>query len=700
MAHLKDPIDRNDRRSFLRRTAGVMTGLALGSPLAEGAEPDRHPLELSGVTVTPHLQLDSMRYRKATEPPVGARIQLFLRVRGTEESTGPLSMGPTTRLLFGGKSPASWLKTGDWAWHDTPAALPSSRIVLPPGAMTVWTINGRSASWGPGARPSLELGPQSRPWISTEIPIVTPACWQSAVTFLAPAGKLQPEQMVVHLANRSAEPVKIVSCRLWLATGAGEPRVLFPQAPLTKLAPFGGRPTIPAGQKGGFTVETGPLPLSYGAVEIVLEGAKGEQLTTWSHLRIRPERFDISGGWVNNRRNGLVHEPFLKALHWMHVNTAHYGPTEGYTGTELARRYPIKYFNKLDPIEQFDREDVLPQIHAVEFLGEPQYGGGRPVPPQEVWEQLAPYAASRLATTLTHSEERIWRDYAGLSDYPHYDAYRVTAPSADAWRLYDRWGGERIGWGSPLETIGDMCRSLRELNRPMACAYWSQGPHEGWDVYDGRQRTSPTPAEIRLQAWHALSTRITSLYWFNLSLRTLVEWRDTLAELNRLGREMRMIDELLLEGDADHHERRRTGEGRLDWDLSTVCGPRGALLFALDLDYRPRKEEKVFAFGPPREARWTYPLPDYLRGRIVDLFRLDADGLHEARWRSVDRGVEVTDQATMTAVHVATPLAGMRGMLERKHRELLAKEAALDFNPARRDQDFAQLVEAFRQTQR
>jgi hypothetical protein len=52
---------------------------------------------------------------------------------------------------------------------------------------------------------------------------------------------------------------------------------------------------------------------------------------------------------------------------------------------------------------------MLGQIHAVEFLGEPQYGGGRPVPSMEVWRQLAPYQGTRLATTVTHSEERIWR---------------------------------------------------------------------------------------------------------------------------------------------------------------------------------------------------------------------------------------------------------------------------------------------------
>jgi len=229
-----------------------------------------------------------------------------------------------------------------------------------------------------------------------------------------------------------------------------------------------------------------------------------------------------------------------------------------------------------------------------------------------VWEKLHPYSITRLPTTLTNSEERVWRDYAGLSDYPHYDAYRVTAPSADAWWKYDRWGGVRIGWGAPLETIGDMCRSLRELSRPMACAVWSQGPHSGWEVYGGRMRTSPTPDEIRLQAYHAISTRITSLYWFNLSLESLVQWRDTLVELERIGREIRLLDEFLLEGDAYNFERVSTPEGKLDWDISLVCGPRAALLFALDLDYTPDPEERVFKFGSPREARWQFHLPHYI----------------------------------------------------------------------------------------
>lgn len=674
------------RREFLQLAAAGVT-LAATEMNAEPIAATQ--LTLAGVTVTPHLQLESMRYRRAPEPAVGARVQLFLR--HAAGSSSALEIGATARTLFGGKTPAQLLNERAWAWHDTPSA-GNEAYALPPDALTVWTFNGRTAQWGAGSRFALELGPADTPWLKTEVALEAPRCWTSAVTFLAKENATQPETMIVHIANETAAPMRIESCRLWLAANRQTPRVLLPQAPLKHLEGFNGRLTIPARDKGGFTVTTPRLPLSYCVVEITL-AARGQQpFTLWSHLRIKPERFDISGGWVNNDGLHVTSEAFLKTLKRLHLTTAHLSPVAGYSDTELYARYPLKYFSKLQPFEKYDADEMLPRIHAVEFLGEPQYGGGRPVPPQEVWQALAPYAKTRLATTLTHSEERIWRDYAGLSDYPHYDAYRVTAPSPDDWRQYDRWDGARIGWGAPLETIGEMGRSLRELNRPLPCACWSQGPHSGWGVYGGRQRTTPTPAEIRLQAYHALSTRITSLYWFNLGLKSLVTWRDTLDELGRIGREIRLVDELLLEGDAYRHQRLTGADGKPDWDLASVCGQRAALLFALDLRYQPDPQEKVFRFGPPRAATWTFALPEYL-GKVVDVFRLDADGLHTAQWTSRNSALELRDRISQTAVFVATPQRELRATLERKRQALIAAENALGFDPARNDRDFAQLAQ-------
>lgn len=663
--------------------------VTLGISLALAARADTPPLVVAGVTVTPHFKLDTMRYAHEPEPATGARVQLFLH-HDAASGSAPLIINAETRVTFDGKPPAELLASHVWSWHDTPAATPGETLELPPGAMTVWTFNGRTAPFGPGGRPHAEAGPPEKPWLSKDLLLDKPACWLSAVTFLGPESAITPDTLIVHIANAGEEPVKITACRLWLPADPQKPRVLFPQPPLSSLEMFGGMASIAAGDRGGFIVKTGPLPLTYAAVEVTLTRPGGETGVLWGHLRIKPERFDISGGWVNGKGNPIANEVFLKALKRLYVNTAHLQITPGYSDTDLYQKYPIKYFGPMTPLEIYDTDEMLPKIHAVEFLGEPQYGGGRPVPPQEVWEKLHPYAVTRLATTVTHSEERIWRDYAGLSDFPHYDAYRVTAPSPDAWRKYDRWGKQRIGWGSPLETIGDMCRSLRELNRPMPCAIWSQGPHEGWGRYGGRKRTSPTPDEIRMQAYHALSTRITSLYWFNLSLKTLVKWRDTLDELGRIGRELRMIDEFLLEGDACSFERREKGKDKLDWDLASVCGPRAALLFALDLDYTPDPDEKVFTFGPPRNAKWRFPLPAYLQN-IADVFRMDAGGLYDVKWTIRDGAVEIREKASRAVLFLATPDPGLRKMLEHKREQLIATENALQFDPARNDADFAQL---------
>lgn len=657
--------------------------LMLGISLAFTAQGDDRPLNIAGVTMTPHVKADSMRYTRPPESAVGARVQLFLRNEAPPDSE-PLALNGQTRILFDGKSPTELLAARVWSWHDTPAATLEEDVALPSGALTVWTFNGLAD------RMDVEVGPEEMPWLSKEVSFDRPACWLSAVTFLGPDAAIQPDTMVVHIANESDSVVEIRSCRLWLPRSPKSPRVFFPQPPTQSFDTFNGHAAIPAKDRGGFIANTGPLPLTYAVIEVSLAHPEAAPFSVWGHLRIKTERFDISGGWVNDKKNCVASEVFLKALKRLHVNTAHLGVTPGYSDTELYARYPLKYFNKLTPFETYDKDEMLPRIHAVEFLGEPQYGGGRPVPPQEVWEKLHPYATTRLATTVTHSDERVWRDYAGLSDFPHYDAYRVSAPSADAWRHYDRWGGQRIGWGAPLETIGDMCRSLRELNRPMPCAVWSQGPHDGWEVYGGRKRTSPTPDEIRLQAYHAVSTRITSLYWFNLSINALVMWRDTLDELGRIGRELRMLDEFLLEGDAYGFERLTRGKGQLDWDVASVCGPRAALLFALDLDYAPDANEKVFRFGPPRKAKWCFPLPAYLQG-ITDVFRVDADGVYDAKWSSRDGAVEIRDEASRVAIYIAARDPNLRTHLEDKRRRLIAVEAALQFEPARDDADFALL---------
>ena len=233
-----------------------------------------------------------------------------------------------------------------------------------------------------------------------------------------------------------------------------------------------------------------------------------------------------------------------------------------------------------------------------------------------------------------------------------------------------------------------MTRSLRQLNRPRPIAYWSQGAHAGWDRYGGRNRTSPTPDELRAQAYHALAQRITSLYWFNLSLPSLVKFRDLMEPITRVDREMRLMDQLLLEGDA-YQYRRLSRDGRPDWDLASVASAHGMLLFALDLDYTPDLNEKIFRFRT-READVAFELPDWIAAP-AEVFRLDADGSHDVQYAVSGRTIRIRDSISVAGIYVVSSEIGMRSQVDRELSELLELERAVSFDPAGNDDDFETL---------
>jgi hypothetical protein len=652
------------------------------------------PLELAGAAYIPHVGTPGTLFRRPPIAPLDARVQLFVRNNSANASEA-CRIG---NVLFNGKEAVAYLKDEHWTWHDSPAVWKDTERNMPSGALTVWTFNsvGKQLDNALRVETSNTDGQSSKAF---EIDINKPRLWLSSVTFLGPEDNLNPDRMIFYVRNETTQAVRIVDCRLFLPENRRRRRWLYPRPWFSdRLRPLSDEGRIESSELGGARVLTGRLPLTYAAVQVKLRSEDGDEMSLWAHLKIKKETFDISGGWVNGstpKGPTLRHEPFLKTLRRMHINTAHIGEVSGYTDQTgpdgLYARYPLKRFHKLSPVERYDTDVMLPQIHAVEFLGEPQYRYGRNDKlPQQVLEAFEPYAGSRLATTLTLSESQNWHLYAGVSDYPHYDAYRVTAPSPDTWSLYDRWGGQRIRWGAPLETIGEMTRSLRETSRPVPIAYWSQGAHDGWGRYGGRAKVSPTPDELRLQAYHALSSRITSLYWFNLSLKSLAKFRDLIDEIARVGREIRMLDRFYLEGAACQYRQVRR-DGRPDWDLASTISPDGALLFALDLDYEADPTDKVFKFGPPRPAAFEFGLPPWLRP-AADVFRIDADGIYEVSCQRTAKGIVIDDRVSKVAIYVAAADAGLRSRLEDRRRELLRVEQSLEFDPAASDADFEELI--------
>lgn len=656
----------------------AMTGAAWQVGLSTGVL--GASLSLDGTHVVPHVQSAEMRYRKAADFSLGARVELFLR----NDSAETIAIPATTEIRVRGKTPEELLKSDEWAWHDLPSAWGGEPLRLPPGTMTVWGWNGKRAAWGTNTEAALAITlPETGGPIRLPVRMDSPAVWLSAVTFLGDISHVEPDSMIFHVVNRSRGKMRLEACRLWLPERAGAWRVLRAQPWMSRrLDRFPADGEIPANDRGGARVVTGRLPLSYAAIEVRLIDSDGKPVSVWAHQRIKREAFDIGGGWVASKlgsSNSLAAEPYLKALSRMYINAGMHQHVPGYSDTPLFEKYPLKYMNRLQPLENYDTDPALARVHAVEFLGEPQYGGGKPVAPQDCWKAFAPYAPTRLPTSVTHSEERIWRYYAGISDYPHYDAYRVTAPSPDAWGQYDRWGGQRIRWGAPLETIGEMSRSLRELNRPRPVAYWSQGAHHDWNGYGGRKRGSPTPDELRLQAYHALASRITSLYWFNLSVKSLVAFPDLIAPITQVGREIRMLEEYYLEGDAVSHERSMR-EGKPDWDLDVLAGPRGAVLFALDLAYTADPGERVFRFDPPRRATFQFPLPAYLQ-KPAEVIRVDANGVTPVEFSLSDGKLLIRDAASRVAIYVVASREGEKVRLEERRRVLVAGEEATGFDP-------------------
>ena len=167
-----------------------------------------------------------------------------------------------------------------------------------------------------------------------------------------------------------------------------------------------------------------------------------------------------------------------------------------------------------------------------------------------------------------------------------------------------------------------------------------------------------------------------------------MKFRDLIEPITRVNREIRLMEDLLLEGDAFEY-RRELKDGQPSWDLASVTGPNGALLFALDLAYVPDAQEKVFKFAP-RDGVFAFKLPAYLL-RPAEVFRLDSDGPHDVQFAVSKGQITIQDQVTVAGIYVAAPMPGLRPRLQARHAELLQFERGLDFNPAAVDADFATL---------
>lgn len=642
-------------------------------------------LEIKGIKRVAHSIEEEMKYQQGHTRDLSAWYQMFF----VNDSDQSLDISNDLRIEINHKTPDEWHKNGTFSWHQFPVSDPEFPKSIPPRAMIVGQFNGKNSDW-------LINGSYRFSMLSLDTTITDneePVKMTTAV-FTGGDKSIFSDELTMHLENQSGIELKVEEVVLWLPKPEQRWPFLYRSVVSVDLSSLPEGNAFLSGKKSLVQVKTGKLAQGPVVIEVHLKDKAGRSYRSWSFQKIKKESFDISGGWANgqiNKTPAFLNEQFLQAMQSLYINTAHYNGQSGFSDKpDLYNRYPIKYFGHLKPWQQFDQDSLLARLHGVEILGEPQYGGGTPVDPQKVNDELSPYHKSRLITTLTHSEERIWRFYAGLSDYPHFDAYRVTAPSADEWKLYNRWNGKRISWGSPLETIGTMTRSLKRLNRPVPIAYWSQGPHEGWEVYGGRKRTSPTPSELRSQAYHALASGITSLYWFNLSYRSLILFPELLEPMQRIGREIRLLEQLLITGDQWYYE--RVGQmNNPQWDLSTLVSPKGILLFALDLDYRADDKTKTFIFNPERNVSLNFSVPEWVHPEWV-LLKVTGNDLKKIPFEIIPGNkIKISDSITETGMYLLISSDEEKFYREQLDR-LLLKEKEWAFNPAKNPADLSEFI--------
>lgn len=677
--------------NYARAAALILTvGLVLGGGTAFGeATAGTHafsglPVDLLEVVVTPHQYSDEFEYSRKPDPELGTLVRLVVAHRDPKGAPVPLS------LRFNGKKPSELIAAKEWQWHETPENLGTSEqpYTLAPGQLAVFTFNAGKTAWGVGKSFTLSVSdaegaaPEE---VTVPLRVSSPRI-RSVVCLASDASSLQPDQLLVHVSNSGDAPLKIAAVRAYPTMRLSEPV----EGTLTPFTPDG---MVPPGDRSGAFAKTGPLPLRHGLVETVFESAGGAKVSRWAALRFKADRFDIGSGWLEipalEGKVPILQETYLKTLTRMHVNLMHVQEYPGYTDNDgpdgLYTRYPMRLMSGFEDIEKYNSDQWVARIHGVDILGEPQMG----LTPMESYETLKRYDPARYPTTVTLSDEKDWRYFAGLSDFPHFDSYRVSAPAMDAWHKYAQWD-KKIMWGAPLEGIGTMTRSLRELSEPLPVALWSQNAHEGWQGQFSRKRRSPTPDEVLLQAYEGLANGVIGLYWYSLQSWSLVKYRDCIEVTTRIGRGIRLLEDLYMTGIAAHHAR-VNGQKRPELDLNVVAGPMGALCFALDLTYQPDHETRVFTFGPPRPVEAEFPLPGFAREPVA-VFRADADGLHDVAWQKTDGGVRITDTLDKVAVYVATRDAGLRERLTARLAALKAAEEAIGFDPANNDEDFAALA--------
>jgi len=273
-------------------------------------------------------------------------------------------------------------------------------------------------------------------------------------------------------------------------------------------------------------------------------------------------------------------------------------------------------------------------------------------------------------------------------DFAHFDAYRVVAPHADKWGDYKKYGNKNVKWGSPLETIGDYMRTLNRISYPNPVAAWTQVMADDWVSRSRKNAGNPNNLEMRIQAYEAIANGATTLYWFNMGGKTVINNRGSLAEIQRVNREIIVVGDLLNKTTPYWWQ-----NCFMDIDLNVLAGPDFAALFAIDLKYKV-SESNQFVSSGKRSETMTFKVPAYLQ-QCNAAVKITHEGITEVNVKISNGNAIITDTFETTGMYILyhSGTQNLKDQVTKRFSDIVASEASYKFDPIINDADFRILTD-------
>lgn len=659
----------------------ILIVVLVGIFLAKGQtkiESSPFSLEIAGVTVVPHYVSGEIpNYRDEEEflskfNP-GALIRIFVRNTDPESRVNP-------EVLFNGKTGKELINSNMVSYCDVPDIRETATKMsteIPAGAMDCYLLNVVDHNFYANGIILKFRDKISGKTTEKHIQIKIPDLYASRIAFNASDGSKFPDGFYVYFNNDADKEAKIGQVKIWKAGKTYAEHSWSKSFVPEKMTWFAEQGNIPAHGMNGAFVETGKLP--FGEIILEFEINRNSAVEKMYYV-VKPMiiNFDIGLGWDFNLLGKS--EAYCKTMKFMHFNTVNGDAAAFLANKEWSEKYPMKRFSKLEAEASTADEKTLKTIHGSEFFGEPQFGKK---PAWEIYNYYTTFRNSAFPSTLTLSHEPGFFLYAGVVDFAHFDAYRVVAPHADKWGDYIKYGNKNVKWGSPLETIGDYMRTLNRISYPNPVAAWTQAMADDWGSRARKNAGNPNNLEMRIQAYEAIANGATSLYWFNMGGKTVINNRGSLVEIQRVNREIMVVGSLLSKTTPSWWQNRF-----MDIDLNVLAGPYFAALFAIDLKYEVLKSNQ-FASAGKRSETMTFKIPAYLQ-KCDAAVKVTHEGISDVKVKIVEGNAEITDTFETNGMYILyhSETRDLKELLTKRFNQILATEASYQFDPINNNADF------------